>query len=105
MVALTIFSVLIVFSWAKKAKLAQIGLQFIGTYVIVAAMYSPLVLFYVRGGQSDASSLREMTWIPEFVWIAVWILCGVFTLWVTYRLESRQDAKKDAGGGPEILKM
>ena len=96
MVALTILSVLVVFGWAKKIKLAQMGLQFIGTYVIVAAMYSPLVLFYVRGGHSDASRLREMTWIPEFVWIAVWILSGVFTLWITYRLEGRQDEKKTA---------
>lgn len=97
-VALTILSVLVLLVKVKRLKLAHLGLRFIGIYVIVAAMYSPLMQLFAQSAKTDALVLREMTWIPEIFWIAVWMLSGILILWMTYRLEGRQDVKK-----PEVV--
>ena len=54
-------------------------MQFSGLYIVCDAVRSPLNLFY-GGEYSDSKTLQGLTWLPEFVWIFIWVSIGGLTL-------------------------
>ncbi|MFZ5642026.1 MAG: M50 family metallopeptidase [Bacillota bacterium] len=89
-VAVSIFMILLALSRAGGITPSHYGLRFIGSYVIVSAMYSPVFLFFLHGRGSDAEKLRDYTAIPEFVWIFAWLSGGILTLWLIYKIVDSQ---------------
>lgn len=69
----------------QDTKMVKWALKFIGIYVLVNAVRSPL---YLIDGQScgDGASLSNLTHIPEIFWVALWFvigICGVLYLWLS----------------------
>ncbi len=64
--------------------LRNIG-QFTGVFVLFNAIKSPL---YLLDGQQrgDGSLLARLTFIPEFVWIVIWLGWGLFLLLKMWQL-------------------
>ena len=60
-------------------------LQFIGVFVILDAIRSPLALL---DGQKkgDGAILSELTYLPEVIWVAVWFVLALFCLLAAYRM-------------------
>jgi len=58
-------------------------MQFSGLYVLTNAIRSPLALL---DGKSigDGANLAILTWVPEGVWIAVWIFISIIGLWMVW---------------------
>ncbi|MDH5178632.1 MAG: M50 family metallopeptidase [Gammaproteobacteria bacterium] len=63
--------------------------EFIGIYVLMNAIRSP---FHLLDGQSigDGAALAKLTYIPEIVWVAVWVVLGLAVLIGLWRSENRQ---------------
>jgi len=59
-------------------------MQFIGAYVILDALKSPL---YLIDGRSlgDGAALSELTHVPEIVWVGIWEAFAVFCVWWLWR--------------------
>lgn len=60
-------------------------LQFIGIFVMLDSIRSPLALL---DGQSigDGAALHRLTHVPEIIWIAAWFLLAIACLWAAYRV-------------------
>ncbi len=81
-VLITIFAFSIRLSAIKALKYL---LQFIGIFVILDAIRSPLVLI---DGQSkgDGATLSELTHVPEIIWVVTWFVLALFCLLAAYRM-------------------
>lgn len=73
--------------WPRAQAWSQTALKFIGLYVMVAAVRSPLYLVLGHPTTSDAITLQHLTWIPAIVWALAWM--GV-ALMVWVRLYQRE---------------
>lgn len=61
-------------------RFTQWLLQFVGVYVVVGAFYSPTWLLWTNDHHNDASTLRQASGLPEFVWVVAWLAFGVFVV-------------------------
>jgi hypothetical protein len=66
-------------------------MEFTGIYVLISAIHSPLNLIDGRH-RGDGSTLSELTYIPEIIWVAIWIALGVAALYGVWRLHGKQEA-------------
>lgn len=58
-------------------------IQLVGMFVLLDAIRSPLYLLDGRD-LGDGTNLASMTWIPEIIWIALWVVIAagsLYTLW------------------------
>lgn len=57
--------------------------EFVGLYVVLEAVRAPL---YLLDGRSigDGGALADLTWLPEFVWIAVWVAIALGCVFLLY---------------------
>jgi len=69
-------------------------MEFTGIYVLVSAVHSPLNLIDGRH-RGDGSALSELTYIPEIIWVAIWIALGVAALIGVWRLHEKQESMSD----------
>ncbi|MFS1423186.1 M50 family metallopeptidase [Shewanella sp. 10N.286.48.B5] len=65
-------------------------LRVMGLMIVLNAMASPTVLFRVVG-QGDAAKLSQLTWIPAWIWVIMWLIFSCFMLWMCWK---RVDDKK-----------
>lgn len=65
----------------KKLKTLQLLLQLFGMVVLLNSLYSP---FYLLDGHSigDGANLAKLTLLPEFVWVIIWSIMGLATLFL-----------------------
>ncbi len=77
---------------SADSMLLKYILQFIGIFILLNAIRSPLVLI---DGQNlgDGASLSALTFVPEMVWISIWFFIGLGCLYVLYKA-SYKDIKK-----------
>lgn len=68
----------------------NIYLKFIGIYICLSAVWSPLHLIDGKR-EGDGAALFKITLIPEFIWIIVWVLYGLFCLYNIYLLSTMGD--------------
>ncbi len=88
---LTLFIVLVLLALViaqlkySSQKYLQNLLQITGLLVLVNSLMSPL---YLLDGQSrgDGAALANLTYIPEIVWVVLWLSAGLFA---TYRLSKK----------------
>lgn len=74
--------------------LVKYFLQFLGLYVLLDAITSPLHLIDGRK-YGDGSTLQELTFIPEIIWVGVWLCIGLGTLYILWKGHMRRE--------PEVL--
>jgi hypothetical protein len=58
--------------------------QFVGLYVVLEAVRSPL---YLLDGRSvgDGSDLAKLTYLPEIIWIVIWTALAISLILLLYR--------------------
>ncbi len=66
-------------------------MEFTGIYVLISAVHSPLNLIDGRH-RGDGATLSDLTYLPEFIWIAIWIVFGVGALYGVWRRHEKQEA-------------
>lgn len=92
-----IFGIVVGAYAAGRYRLTQFVVQFIALYVMLSAARTPLHL--VDGlGLGDGDSLANLTGVPEIVWVVVWELIAVATLWLVYL--SHRPVKVTPEGAP-----
>ena len=75
-----------------KTKLA---LKFTGVYVLLDAITAPLALFDGRH-IGDGAKLSDLTMLPEFFWMVLWVflgLFGLFYLWNSVKIGAEMKIK------------
>ncbi len=75
--------------WHPKA--VHILLKFIGCYVLLDAIKSPLWLIDGRN-LGDGATLSQLTLIPELVWITLWELFALAAVWFVWKSLQRLDS-------------
>lgn len=68
----------------NKNKILTQFLRIIGLMVMLNALASPTVLLGLDG-QGDAVLLAELSWVPAWIWVGLWLLCSAFTLFLAWR--------------------
>ncbi len=69
-------------NWHPKAM--HLLMQFVGCYILLDALKSPLYLIDARNF-GDGATLAQMTHIPEIMWVALWELCALMCVWTIWR--------------------
>lgn len=66
------------------SKPVALFMQFLGTYVILDAIKSPL---YMIDGRSlgDGAVLSNLTLVPEIGWVGVWEAFAILCVWMLWR--------------------
>ncbi len=78
-----------------RPEVMRLFMQFVGCYILLDALKSPLYLIDARN-IGDGATLAKMTYIPEIVWIGLWELCAlvcVLTIWL--KLKSFAEENKE----------
>lgn len=65
-------------------KILHLLMQFVGCYILLDAIKSPLYLFDARS-VGDGAMLSQMTHIPEFFWVVLWELFALKCVWVIWK--------------------
>jgi hypothetical protein len=69
---------------------AGFALRFIGMYVAVSGFSAPTWLLMAPVGANDAATLRQLTGLPEFLWVVAWLGFGGFVILSLIRFEARR---------------
>lgn len=69
----------------ESLRLIKYFISFVGVFVMLDAIRSPLVLF---DGQSigDGATLASKYVLPEFLWISIWVLISLTCLVAAYKV-------------------
>lgn len=66
----------------RSKSFIRIVIKFIGIYILLDAIKSPLYLIDGRH-YGDGAKLSDLTHIPEFIWVIAWFSLGIWTLiWI-----------------------
>jgi len=68
----------------------HIFIQLVGVFVMLDAIRSPLYLLDGRN-LGDGASLAQLTWLPEFFWVAVWFAIALGCLYLSWRLSAKAE--------------
>ncbi|MCL1143060.1 M50 family metallopeptidase [Shewanella gaetbuli] len=68
----------------KNSRPLNSLLRILALVIIVNAMASPVVLFGLPG-QGDAAALAQMTWIPAWIWVFLWLGISCGALWLCWK--------------------
>lgn len=85
-------SLTVIFLMPLKLNQNKVLTQFlrvVGLMIMLNALASPTVLLGLDG-QGDAVLLAELSWIPAWIWVMLWLLtsaCALFLAW--RRVDSR----------------
>ncbi|NKF51578.1 M50 family metallopeptidase [Shewanella sp. WXL01] len=58
-------------------------LRILGLMIMLNAVASPTVLFGLSG-KGDANMLSQMTWLPAWIWIFIWLAFSGLMLWLSW---------------------
>lgn len=80
---------LLYLQWRLRAVgIARHFFQFIGVYILLDAIKTPLVLIDGRH-RGDGAALENLTGIPELIWIIGWFLTALIGLYIVWRASSK----------------
>lgn len=74
----------------RNQFLVKYFLQFLGLYVLLDAIKSPLHLIDGRR-YGDGDTLSKLTGIPEIIWVIVWLGIGLGTLYLLWKGHMKRD--------------
>lgn len=77
----------------KELAAEKYFMQFVGLYMVLDAIKTPTYLLDGRK-KGDGATLQELTWIPEIIWILIWLSLGGFTLLFLFRRHIKFENKK-----------
>jgi len=68
----------------KQLSILRLLLQFVGVFVMLDAIRSPL---YLLDGKNlgDGAQLSQLTWVPEIAWVLIWVATSVTCLLLAWR--------------------
>lgn len=77
----------------KELAAEKYFMQFSGLYIVLDALKTPT---YLLDGEKrgDGATLQELTWLPEIIWILIWLSLGLFTLFFLFRRHIKLEHKK-----------
>ncbi|MGL1958148.1 MAG: M50 family metallopeptidase [Colwellia sp.] len=64
------------FKKTQNLKFLQITVQLFGLLILLNSLFSPLYLLDGRA-LGDGATLASITFIPEFIWVAIWFLLAL----------------------------
>lgn len=68
----------------NNSTMIQFLMKFIGIYVLLDAVSAPLHL--IDGSdRGDGADLADITFIPEIIWVGIWVFCGLFGLYYLWK--------------------
>jgi hypothetical protein len=67
----------------------RLFMQFIGIFVMLDAIRSPLYLLDGKNA-GDGAKLSQLTWLPEFIWILIWVATSALCLLMAWRYSKLQ---------------
>ncbi|KFZ38577.1 hypothetical protein HR45_03905 [Shewanella mangrovi] len=62
-----------------KTQIMRGALRLLALIVMLNALSSPAVLLGISD-RGDAAMLAELTYVPAFIWVLLWFICGVLAL-------------------------
>jgi hypothetical protein len=68
----------------KQVTSLRLLLQFVGVFVMLDAIRSPLYLIDGRN-LGDGAQLSQLTWLPEFVWVLIWVATSAMCLLIAWK--------------------
>lgn len=83
----TLLGLLGLLLWSPAQRWSQGMLEFIGLYVMVSAVRSPLYLVVGHPLTSDAMTLQQITWVPAIAWALAWMALSLVAWLRLYRRE------------------
>lgn len=90
--------ILITFSIAYTYSTSHVlnyFLKFIGVFVVLDAIRSPLTL--IDGtSRGDGATLSNLTFIPEILWVGIWVTIGLSSLYWMYQATYKRHQKLKA---------
>jgi len=69
---------------------AKSFIQLVGVFVMLDALRSPLYLLDGRD-LGDGAHLAELTWLPEIVWVAIWLVIASGCLYILWNLNKNKN--------------
>jgi len=88
---LLVLLALVFLQWRLKSiQLARWVFQFLGVYVLIDALKSPLYLIDSRH-RGDGAMLNDLTGIPEMVWVVIWFGAAATGLYFTWKSTARSN--------------
>ncbi|MGH1375220.1 MAG: M50 family metallopeptidase [Alphaproteobacteria bacterium] len=87
----------------KELAVEKYFMQFSGLYIVLDALKTPTYLLD-GGKRGDGATLQELTWLPEIVWILIWLCLGVLTLLFLFRRHIKYEHEKSKTPRPKKLK-
>jgi len=89
MIIITLAAILYIsFKYVRGSFFPRV-LEFTGIYVLISAIHSPLNLVDGRN-RGDGSALSDLTYIPEIVWVIIWIALGISALVGVWKLHENK---------------
>jgi len=71
---------------------SKLFIQLVGVFVMLDAVRSPLYLLDGRD-MGDGASLAEMTYVPELVWVIIWVVIALGCLSILWKIDNRKITK------------
>ena len=75
----------------RAAGLARPCLRLVGANVAVTAMVTPTYVLHQGVGHNDAEALAAALLLPQWVWVALWLIWGALCIYLTWRTECLMD--------------
>lgn len=77
----------------NNTNFLNLALKFIGIYVLLNAIRSPLYLIDSRH-YGDGAKLSDLTGIPEIFWIIIWLFLGIISLLYLFKTSHKLKVRK-----------
>lgn len=68
----------------SQNRLLQTLLRVMALMVMLNALTSPFALMGPEG-KGDAKILSNLTWVPGWIWISLWLVCSALALYFTWK--------------------
>ncbi len=83
-ILLVLFGLFVSIVKLHEPSFVKLSLKFIGVYVLLDAIRAPLQLIDGRH-YGDGAKLSDLTMIPEFFWVVLWMVTGGYGVWYLWK--------------------
>ncbi len=83
-ILLVLFGLFVSIVKLHEPSFVKLSLKFVGVYVLLDAIRAPLQLIDGRH-YGDGAKLSDLTMIPEFFWVVLWMVTGGYGVWYLWK--------------------